>query len=161
MVTSLIVIDLSAAFNTIDHQILLDVLLNQYGVEGSTLAWFDTYLQPRRFHINVHGAIKKYLRYGVAQGSFGGPILYTAYASTLQYLLDPDVGLDLKRFAGDHSINKRFNPNGEEEETSTKSLKESSLANINTWRHENHLKINTSKTDFVCFSSIPQLAKCV
>ena len=117
-ITSLVIMDLRAAFNTIEHQILLDVLLNQYGVECSAVAWFDTYLWPRRFQVNVNGArsTEKYLKYGVAQGSCSGPILYTAYASTLQYLTDPDAGLDPNGFADDHLVNKGFDANREEEE---------------------------------------------
>ena len=105
--------------------------------------------------------MEKYLKYGVAQGSFGGPILYEAYTSTLEYLVDPDVGLDVNRFADDHSVNKGFNPNREEEESLTKSLIESSLVNINTWMHVNHLKMNTSEMEFIYYGSRPQLAKCV
>ena len=134
--------DLSAAFETTDHQILLDVLLNQYVDEGSALAWFNIYLWPRRFQVDVNDArpSEKYLKYEVAQGSCGGPIFYTVYSSTLQYLVDPDIGLNLNRLANDHLVNKGFTPNREEEKTSTKSLMESFLANINTWMHENHLK---------------------
>ena len=65
-----------------------------------------------------------YLKYGVAQGSCGGPIHYTAYANTLQCLEDPDVGLNLNGFANDHLVNNMFSENREEEETSTKSLME-------------------------------------
>ena len=123
-VTCIIIMDLSAAFDTTNHQILLDVLLNQYVDEGSSLAWFNIYLWPRRFQVDVNDArsAERYLKYGVAQGSCCGPIFYTVYSSTLQYLVDPDVGLNLNRFANDHLVNKGFIPNREEEETSTKSL---------------------------------------
>ena len=43
-VSALVVMDLSAAFNMVDHKILLDVLSSQYGIEGKALRWFDTYL---------------------------------------------------------------------------------------------------------------------
>ena len=80
-VTSLVVMDLSAAFNTVDHQILSNALLNQYSVEDNALAWFNIYLQPRRFQVDVNGAgsLERYFNYGVAQVSCGGTILYTAY----------------------------------------------------------------------------------
>ena len=42
-VSALVVMDLSAAFDTVDHKILLDVLSSQYGIEGKALSWFDTY----------------------------------------------------------------------------------------------------------------------
>ena len=150
-VTSLIVMDLSAAFNTIDHQILLDVCLKQYDVEGSVLSWYDTYLCPRRFQVNLNCArsLEKYLKYGVAQGRCGGQSSTQPTSTLFSTLVDPDVGLDLNRFVNGHSVNKGFNPNWEEEQTSTKSLMESSLVNIKTWMHENCLTMNTSKTEFV------------
>ena len=45
-VSALVVMDLSAAFDTVDHKILLDVLSSQYVIEGKALKWFDTYLRP-------------------------------------------------------------------------------------------------------------------
>ena len=111
-VTSLVFMDLSATFDLIYHKIPLNVLLIQYSMEGSALTWFNAYLWPRRFQVNVNGArsSEKYLKYGVTQGRCGGTILYTAYAITLQYLVDPDVGLDLNRFANNHLVNKRVQP---------------------------------------------------
>ena len=43
--SALVVMDLSAAFDIVDHKILFDVLSSQYGIEGKALRWFDTYLR--------------------------------------------------------------------------------------------------------------------
>ena len=48
-IMSLVAIDLSAAFNTVDHAILLDILNNKFGIADKALKWFDIYLHPRFF----------------------------------------------------------------------------------------------------------------
>ena len=53
-VTALIAIDLSAAFDTVDHDILVDVLNNQYGVCDSALQWVDSYIRPRSCCVKVN-----------------------------------------------------------------------------------------------------------
>ena len=52
-VTPLVVIDQSAAFNTIDHDMLLSVLSKKFGVVDNALKWFDSYVSPRRFHVQI------------------------------------------------------------------------------------------------------------
>ena len=55
-ITAIIAIDLSAAFDTVDHDILLDVLHNQFGIWETALAWYDSYLRPRSLKVNVSSA---------------------------------------------------------------------------------------------------------
>ena len=54
-VTALVAMDLSAAFDTVDHGILLDVLNKQFGVNGTALKWFNSYVHPRDCKVNVNG----------------------------------------------------------------------------------------------------------
>ena len=60
-VTSVVILDLLAAFDTIDHELLLQVLHNRFGISGSALKWYTTYLRPRRFRvcINEHYSSEK------------------------------------------------------------------------------------------------------
>ena len=51
--TALVVIDLSTAFNTVDHGILLDVLNNRFGLDENTLVWISSYLRPRKFKVDM------------------------------------------------------------------------------------------------------------
>ena len=53
-VSALVVMDLSEAFDTVDHNILLDVLSNQYGIEGKVLNWFETYLRPHFCQVDIN-----------------------------------------------------------------------------------------------------------
>ncbi|KAH3848714.1 hypothetical protein DPMN_091094 [Dreissena polymorpha] len=56
-VTALIAIDVSAAFDTVDYDILLDVLQKQYGACGTALNWIDSYLRPRSCRISINSAL--------------------------------------------------------------------------------------------------------
>ena len=99
------------------------------------------------------------LDFSVSQGSCTSPMLYTVYASTLQYQISE--GMDLNGFTDDHSINKSFNPNDRDDELRTIELLESSLGNINSWVNLNRLQMNTSKIEFMMIGSGKQLTKCV
>lgn len=78
-VTLLVLLDLSAAFDTIDHDILLKRLSTKLGVEGVVLQWFQSYLEGRSQRVSVHGSIsdKFDLHWGVPEGSCLGPLLFT------------------------------------------------------------------------------------
>ena len=55
-IRAVLALDLSAAFDTVDHDILLQVLKNQYGIDGKALDWYDSYLHPRSFMVQVKGS---------------------------------------------------------------------------------------------------------
>ncbi len=74
-------LDLSAAFDTIDHTILLNRLDNYFGIRGSALAWFKSYLSDRHQFVAVNEEVsyQSQVQYGVPQGSILGPLLFTLY----------------------------------------------------------------------------------
>lgn len=144
-VTALIAIDLSAAFDTVDHSILLDVLEKQYGVCGTALDWLDSYLRPRSCYVKVGSSTStlRQLQCSVPQGSCLGPWLYLTYAGTLFDVIPPSV--TVYGFADDHTANTRFRPNPVAERNAMQELEQCALI-INDWMNENKLKMNTSKT---------------
>ena len=54
LVTAVTLLDLSAAFDTVDHDILLEVLHNKFGIDGNALKWYSNYLKPRKFKVNIN-----------------------------------------------------------------------------------------------------------
>ena len=78
--TNFMAIDLSAAFDTVDHNILLQVLKYKFNICGKALTWFDTYLHPRGCRVNVgkEYSSSRDLTCSVPQGSICEPVLYLA-----------------------------------------------------------------------------------
>ena len=83
--TLLVLLDLSVAFDTVDHGILLRRLNTSFGIRGRALKWFSSYLLGRSQRILFDGVKSGSfdLRFGVPQGSCLGPLLFVVYASEL------------------------------------------------------------------------------
>ena len=81
----LLMLDLSAAFDTTDHSIKLYTLANSFGIKGKILQWFESYLSYRRQAavVNTKSSSWYDLPFGVPQGSVLGPILFTLYISPI------------------------------------------------------------------------------
>ena len=73
-VTPLVAIDLSAAFDMVDHDLLLSILSEKFGVVNNVLKWFNLYLRPRRFQVQIDDIKSKEteLPFSVPQGSCAG-----------------------------------------------------------------------------------------
>ena len=161
-VTALTALDLSAAFDTVDHEILIEVLEHQFGTANVALNWFKTYLYPRKFIVDIDGHHSKEidLKFSVPEGNLAGPILYLAYTSTLRYVI-PDTNMNnINGYTVDHSLNKNFRANNRIEEISTIRSLELCMNDIKDWMDSNRLKMNATKTEFIMFGSEKQLQKC-
>ena len=99
-VTLLVLLDLSAAFDTVNHEILINRLQNKVGLQGTVLNWFKSYLSNRSQRISISGTLSKCfnLDSGVPQGSCLGPLLFIIYSSQLfdvieKHLPHPSIAL--------------------------------------------------------------------
>ena len=79
--TFLILLELSAAFDTVDHDLLLSFLENNIGLTGSVLSLFRTYVSGRSQCVSVNGVMSEFchLVFGVPQGSVLGPLIFCTY----------------------------------------------------------------------------------
>ena len=78
---AVVLLDLSAAFNTVDHALLLNRLKNTFGIYGTAIAWISSYLKDRTFRVSVGDATSSSqdLCYGILQGSVVGPLFFVLY----------------------------------------------------------------------------------
>ena len=161
-ICALFTMDLSAAFDTVDHNLLLTVLKNRFGIQCQAIKWIESYLRPRGMKVKVEGdySTVRDTPFAVPQGSCLGPYLYFAYASALEDVVDNEIG-SLTGFADDHGLRNSFSANSRDEEFSVVQGLEKSLATIKQWMGSNKLQMNPSKTELILFGNRSQLDKCV
>lgn len=157
-INAFVAIDLSAAFDTVDHDTLLNIMDNQFGIIDEAKQWFESYLHPRGFRVKIedHTSSRRDLPFSVPQGSISGPTLFNLYASTLGDSIQDDITLN--GFADDHTLQCQFQPGTVHEDRAIVSLQET-LININEWMNLNRLKMNPDKTEYILFGSRQQLCK--
>jgi hypothetical protein len=156
-ITGLCMLDLSAAFDTIDHSILLERLSSWFGIRGSVLSWFTSYLMDRTLTVKVHeySSSPTNLKYGVPQGSVLGPILFSLYTTPLSSLISSH-SLDHELFADDTQMYTCFTPNSYSDAVC---CLQQTFQSISSWMSANFLALNPSKTEFMLFGTPQQLLK--
>jgi hypothetical protein len=137
-----IFMDLSKAFDTLDHGILLNKL-KHYGIQNNSLKWFSSYLGNRQQYVTVNGHVSSTLPIvtGVPQGSILGPLLFIIYmndiylsSNTFNFILyadDTNLLTSLRDLSND-DIN-------------------SGLKDVSDWLALNKLSLNINKTNYLIF----------
>jgi retron-type reverse transcriptase len=145
----LILLDLTAAFDTIDHRILLERLSKRYGISGRAHAWFTSYLQGRTQRVVIKDAISDstHLDCGVPQGSVAGPIKFVMYNAPLEDIIDAH-GINSIMYADDTQLYVLFHP---DERDSAISKIEACVKDVKMWAIKNKLALNDSKTEVILF----------
>jgi hypothetical protein len=146
----LVMLDLSAAFDTVDHECLL-ATLEHLGVCAVALQWFRSYLSIRSQMVSIKGTLSesRNLSCGVPQGSVLGPILFTLYTSALGRLLQQEVP-QYHMYADDTSLYLSVKPT--ELEDAVEQMV-SCISLVQNWMCSHQLKMNDDKTEYLIISS--------
>ena len=150
----LLLLDLSAAFDTVDHSILLSRLRDRFGVNGTALAWFESYLTSRKQFVQVNECRSKQrsLERGVPQGSVLGPLLYLLYTSPIADNIKFHK-LQYHLYADDTQLYISFKTDCSCDLSLAKRRAECCVNDIDCWMVNNGLKLNQDKTELVLISS--------
>ena len=150
----LLLLDLSAAFDTVDYAILISRLSNRFGVKGTALAWFKSYLTSRQQFVNAEGGMssRRPLLRGVPQGSVLGPLLYLVYTAPIADIIKKH-DLLYHLYADDTQLYISFNTDCCADLDEAKLRVERCVEEIDLWMCKNLLKLNQDKTELVVISS--------
>ena len=153
-VVCLILLDLSAAFDTVSHNILLNCLHHQFGITDTALAWVRDYLSNRTQRVSVEVSGKKaeshkvLLKQGVPQGSILGPLLFMLYILSMGDICCQH-NINVHGYADDTQNYLSFRPDKHiTNKIRCKENLERCISEVCTWMHTNLLKLNDNKTEF-------------
>ncbi len=144
--TGVVFLDLKKAFDTVNHNILLNKL-QSFNIAPIAINWFKNYLEGRVQSVKYQGvkSDREYITCGVPQGSILGPLLFILYINDLgDYLLDSSISL----YADDTAL---YTTASTQVELMLNFRVEVSI--VNEWLKANHLTLNASKTKYVIFGT--------
>ncbi len=144
---------LSAAFDTVNHQILLSTL-SSLDITGIPLRWFESYLTGQSFRVAWGGEVSKahQLVTGVPQGSVLGLLLFSTYTTSLAPIIQAR-GFSYHFYADDTQLYLSFRP----DDPTVAARISGCLADISAWMKEHHLQLNLAKTELLVFPATPTL----
>ena len=149
------VLDLSAAFDTVDHDKLLEVLVERIGLGETDLQWFQSYLRERTQSVIIdgHESDTWNIEFGVPQGSVLGPILFIVYTSPLGDIMR-HYGISFHLYADDTQLYMSFEV---DKYADCQKLMVNCIHEIRNWMASSFLKLNDNKTEVLLFGSRQKL----
>ena len=159
-VNFLILLDLSATFDMVSFCLLINQLLNRFGITGTVLQWIESYLTEwtQKVMIDEFSSDPVMLKCRVPQGSVLGPILYTLFTSPVGDI-SRSHNIGYHGYADNTQNYHSFTPSKAGDEEKCKWEIEVCISDIHTWMRTNLLKLNDEKTEFLIIGTKQQLSK--
>ena len=155
--TAMVCLDLSAAFDTVNHSILKSVMEHYFGLKDTALKWLSSYISNRQFSVKIGNSLlhSHTINFSVPQGRILGPVLFSYYVSTLPEVIKQNSDTIILGYADDHAFTHAFT----QKDTLVKQIVEEKVNRIKSWIGMNHLQMNDTKTEFITFGTTHLLNK--
>lgn len=151
LVTFIVFLDLSAAFDSVDHEILLRRLTNKFGFTGSVISWLDSYLSDRSVRMKIANDFSqpRKLKFGVPQGSVVGPQLFSLYTNPIADIIERRPRIQHHSYADDVQLYISADPKDSDDVRSALVSLSLCVNDLQQWMQRNMLKLNCEKTEFL------------
>ena len=148
---------MSAAFDSVDHGILMQRLEKSFGFGGQVLSWLESFIRDRTQSVTIGGSHSAWrrIRFGVPQGSVLGPLLYVLFTAGVPGLVQ-SLGAGVQQYADD---TQAYLHRTAEQAVAAMVELTRILESVEDWMRSNRMKLNPAKTQYIWIGGTYQLNK--